>query len=91
MTLTSFFPAVMKFCLPEICSNHIVSDDVFLHYSLCFGSGFAWIRIDLALLGPNPDPYWEFGSGSRSKEFDQKLAIKPYFQPFKMAFVRVLT
>jgi hypothetical protein len=30
---------------------------IFHHYSLCFGSGFAWIRIDLALLGPNPDPY----------------------------------
>ncbi len=30
----------------------------------CFGS--AWIRIDFALL--DPDPYWECGSGSRSKE-----------------------
>ena len=32
-----------------------------------------WIRIhiDLALLDPDLDPFWECGSGSRSKEIDQ--------------------
>jgi hypothetical protein len=33
----------------------------------CFESG--WILVDLALL--DPDPYWECGSGSISKETDK--------------------
>jgi hypothetical protein len=33
--------------------------------------------LDLALLDPDPDPYWECGSGPRSrcKEIDQNLQI----------------
>ncbi len=38
----------------------------------CFGS--AWIRVDCALL--DPDPYWECGSGSRSKEINQGTVKK---------------
>ncbi len=58
---TSIVPAVMKSCFPDICTNHIVSYDLFLHYSQCFGSGFACILIDLALLdllvrNADPDP-----------------------------------
>jgi len=25
-----------------------------------------WIRIEIAPLDPDPDPYWEYGSGSRT-------------------------
>ena len=31
----------------------------------CFGSGSMWIRIEMAPLDPDPDLYWEYGSGSR--------------------------
>jgi hypothetical protein len=40
----------------------------------CCGSGSTWIRIDLALLDPDPYPYWD-ASGSRGKEFDQNYQI----------------
>jgi hypothetical protein len=36
------------------------------------GSRSTWIRIDLALLDLDPDPYWVCGSGSRNKEIDKK-------------------
>ncbi len=36
-----------------------------------------WICIDLALL--DPDPFWEYGSGSRGKDIDQELTHKPDF------------
>ncbi len=39
---------------------------------------------------PGSGPYWECGSGSRSKEIDKvKWTNKPDFQPFKMAVVSV--
>ncbi len=41
----------------------------------CCRSGFEWIRIHLAIL--NPDPYWEWGSGSgsRSMKIGQNFQI----------------
>ena len=30
----------------------------------CFGSGSTWICIEIAPLDPDPDPYWDYGSGS---------------------------
>jgi len=50
-----------------------------------------WNRIDLAVLDPEPDPYWECGSGSRNMETVQNLKIpEPGFLPFKKAFVSSL-
>jgi hypothetical protein len=39
----------------------------------CCVSGSAWIRIQFALL--DPDPYLEYGSGSESLEIDKTLQI----------------
>jgi hypothetical protein len=33
----------------------------------CCGSGSAWIRIHFGQLDPNPDPHWEYRSGSGSR------------------------
>jgi hypothetical protein len=45
------------------------------------------IRIDLALLNPDPAPYWECGSGSGSRSKEQgklpTLTNKPVLQHFK--------
>jgi len=44
----------------------------------CFGSGSGsmWIRIEMALLDPDPDPYWEYGSGSRTVKMVSKKGKK---------------
>ncbi len=47
----------------------------------------SWIRIDLALL--DPDPYGECRSGPRAKKFT-KLTNKAELQPFKKKFVPML-
>jgi hypothetical protein len=45
------------------------------------GSGSTWIRIHLAVLNTDPDPYWECGSGSGSSSMktDQNLQINLVF------------
>jgi len=35
-----------------------------------------WIRIEMAPLGPDPDPYWEYGSGSRTVKIVSKKENK---------------
>jgi hypothetical protein len=43
-----------------------------------------WIRIDLPVLDPEPDPYWECGSRSRKMEIEQNVQIpNPSFLAFK--------
>ncbi len=44
------------------------------------------IRIDLSLLDPDQDPYWECGSGSKSKEVYQNLLINLISHISKQAF-----
>jgi len=44
----------------------------------CFGSGSMWIRIEMAPL--DPDPYWEYGSGSKTVKIVSKKEINLSFQ-----------
>jgi len=47
-------------------------------FNLCFGSGpgSMWIRIEIAPLDPDPDPYREYGSGSASGSRTVKMVYK---------------
>jgi len=47
-----------------------------------------WIRIEMALLDPDPDPYWEYGSGSRTVKMVSKTEKNPRFQVKKSILLR---
>jgi len=53
-------------------------------YYQCFESvsGSMWIRIEMAPLDPDPDPYWEYGSrsGSRTVKMVSKKGKNLRFQ-----------
>jgi hypothetical protein len=45
------------------------------------------IRIDFALLGPEPNPNFCMGIRIQEKEKKPEFTKKPDFQPFKKAFI----
>ncbi len=57
----------------HICKENTIFTIVWVKQSVIYGvdqscgSGSAWIRINLALLDPDMDLYWEYGSGFGSR------------------------
>jgi len=56
--------------------SHTMLDKLLLSFAQCFrsGSGSMWIRIETAFL--DPDPYWEYRSGSRTVKMVSKKGEK---------------